>query len=120
MEEDSDEESSDASAKSPNDANPFDTYVQTIGDLVSSSVVYPLQAQEANQEGMVKIDLEISSSGNLKDARVKESSGYEMLDRSALAAVLEQAPYPQFPPDVSQKELRLTIPVVFKNYAKYE
>ncbi|MBN3038964.1 MAG: TonB family protein [Candidatus Omnitrophica bacterium] len=95
-------------------------YAEKIGELISANVVYPEQAQQANQEGVVKVDMHLLSSGNLKDAKIKESSGYDLLDNSALLAVLGQAPYPPFPSNITQKELRLTIPVVFKSYVKNE
>lgn len=91
-----------------------------IGNLISSKVEYPRQAQQASQEGVVKLDLNILSSGMLKDVKIQESSGFDTLDRSALTAVLEQAPFPPFPADATQQELRLTVPVVFKSYVKNE
>ncbi|MFH1046555.1 MAG: TonB family protein [Candidatus Omnitrophota bacterium] len=95
-------------------------YIAMIGNLISSKVEYPRQAQQASQEGVVKLDLNILSSGMLKDVKIQESSGFDTLDRSALTAVLEQAPFPPFPADATQQELRLTVPVVFKSYVKNE
>ena len=100
--------------------SPISYYSQMIEDIITRSVVYPAKAQEANQEGSVKIDVHLLSSGKLKEAKIKESSGVQALDEAALRAVQEQAPYPVFPAQITQKGIRLTVPVVFKSYVKNE
>ena len=98
--------------------SPLAYYTRMIGDIIASNIVYPKSAGDTQQEGVVKIDLELLSNGQLKEVRIKESSGSHILDRAALSAVREQAPYPPFPSKLAQNELRLTVPVVFKSYVR--
>ncbi len=99
---------------------PLAYYSQMIEDIIAHSVVYPAGAKEANLGGTVKIALRLSSDGRLREARIKESSGFSALDEAALGAVQGAVPYPSFPPHMEQKELYLTVPVVFKSYVKNE
>ncbi|NPU83426.1 MAG: TonB family protein [Syntrophaceae bacterium] len=48
---------------------------------------YPLAARLRGYEGMVLLSVEVSADGRVDDLMVKRSSGYEVLDRSALDAV---------------------------------
>ncbi len=48
---------------------------------------YPLAARLRGYEGMVLLSVDVSADGRVDDLTVKRSSGYEVLDRSALDAV---------------------------------
>ncbi|MBU4141169.1 MAG: TonB family protein [Candidatus Omnitrophica bacterium] len=102
------------------ESSPFAYYSSMVETIIASRVAYPAQAQEAQQEGTVKIDLHLLSNGRLKEASIRESSGYSSLDEAALSAVQDVAAYPSFPSQITQKELRLSVPVVFKSYVKNE
>lgn len=96
--------------------SPHIYYSHMIEDIISQNVAYPDQARQERQEGTVKIDLLLLANGELKELTIKESSGFAALDQAALLAVQEQAPYPSFPSQISEKELRLSVPVVFRGY----
>jgi TonB family protein len=49
--------------------------------------VYPLEAREKGYEGEVLLKVEVLSNGQVGQVEVKRSSGYEMLDESALTTV---------------------------------
>ena len=102
------------------ETSPLAYYTNMIEDIITSGVVYPDEAKEAQLEGIVKIDLSLLSNGQVKEAKIKQSSGMPSLDEAALTTVQELAPYPSFPSQITQKELRLIVPVVFKNYVKNE
>ena len=85
-----------------------------VGDIIAQSVLYPAEAQETKPEGIVKVALHLSSDGKLQSVSIKESSGYSTLDEAALGAVQVSAPYPSFPSQISEQELELVVPVVFK------
>ena len=102
------------------ESSPLAYYTDMIEDIITRNVTYPDQAQETQEEGIVKIDLRLLSNGRLKEAKIKESSGSSALDQAALNAVQKLAPYPSFPSQITQKELRLTVPIVFKSYVKNE
>ena len=100
--------------------SPLTYYTHMIEDIITRNVVYPDEARQDQQEGIVKIDLCLLSNGQIKEAGIKESSGARSLDEAALTAVQDLAPYPSFPSQITQKELHLTVPVVFKSYAENE
>lgn len=102
------------------ETSPLTYYTQMIEDIIARGAVYPENAREGKQEGIVKIDLQLLPDGQLKAAKIKQSSGSSDLDKAALNTVQALSPYPSFPAQITQKELRLTVPVVFKNYAKNE
>lgn len=49
--------------------------------------IYPLAARRAGQEGRVLLTVVVDRTGAVAEARVSESSGHRLLDRSALKAV---------------------------------
>ena len=49
--------------------------------------VYPLEAREKGYQGEVLLRVEVLSNGRVGQVEVKKSSGYEVLDQSALVAV---------------------------------
>ncbi len=60
-------------------------------------------------EGTVMVELTISPSGKLLSSRVVKSSGYELLDRTALAN-LERVPFPPPPDGLPKEPYRVTFP----------
>jgi protein TonB len=60
---------------------------------------YPEGARLRRQEGTVQVALTLDGSGRLLQARLYASSGFDLLDRAALAMAERAAPYPppQFP-----------------------
>jgi len=102
------------------ESTPVVYYIHMIEDIIARTVVYPEEALHDQQEGIVKVSLRLLPNGQLKKAIIKESSGYKTLDDAALGAVQKLAPYPSFPAEVTQPELHLTVPVVFKNYVRNE
>jgi pilus assembly protein CpaC len=100
--------------------SPLTYYSHMIEDIITRNVVYPAQAKEAGLEGSVEIDLYLLSNGQLREVKLKKPSGIAILDQTALAAVEKQAPYPAFPEQITQKELKLSVPVIFKGYSHNE
>jgi TonB family protein len=55
--------------------------------LTASRPAYPILARMRGYEGMVLLAVEVTTDGRTGEVRVKQSSGYALLDRSALNAV---------------------------------
>ncbi len=100
--------------------SPLMYYAHMIEDLIARTVVYPKSDYADDLEGTVEINLSLLADGELKDATIKRSSGFSALDEAAINAVREIAPYPSFPSQVTQQELHLIVPVVFKSYVRNE
>jgi protein TonB len=75
------------------------TDFEIIRDKISSSLVYPNIARRMGWQGVVQIELTINENGRLINAKVHQSSGKPILDKSALDASLqlqsEQLPKPK-------------------------
>jgi protein TonB len=69
---------------------------------------YPPDARRHGWSGLVRVAFTIGSDGTVRDLRVVASSGRVPLDRCALEAVLEAAPFPP-PPGSGEVE----VPVSF-------
>jgi pilus assembly protein CpaC len=99
-------------------------YAKTVQERISLAVVYPQQAQQNGWQGTVRLSLVIRSDGTLKEAYVRDSSGYDVLDQDAVNTARMATPYAPFPANISRDEIALTIPIVYsldtflKNVAK--
>lgn len=89
-------------------------YALQVQDRIAKALRYPQREKELNIEGTVKLKLHLFADGTLGRAMVSSSSGIEALDMEALKAAESQAPYPGFPSQLTERELWLEIPVIFR------
>lgn len=89
-------------------------YIRAVQAKIIKATYYPRQAKDAGWEGNVKLSLNITSNGDLKDITISQSSGYKILDDTALEVARNQAPYPPFPPQIDSQELWVEVPIVYK------
>jgi pilus assembly protein CpaC len=89
-------------------------YARAVQAKILNYAYYPRQAQDAGWEGRVKLSLNIVANGDLKDIKVKQSSGYKVLDNAAEEAARNQSPYPPFPPQIDSQELWIDVPIIYK------
>ncbi len=71
-------------------------------------LVYSPQAKRMGIEGTVTLSFVIDKKGQARGISVRTSSGYDFLDESAVAAVMEASPFPP-PPEPA----RIVIPIIF-------
>ena len=76
---------------------------------VTGSLVYPARAQKAGMQGIVEILFTIDTDGNVREALVQTTSGYEVLDNAARQAVYKAAPFPK-PPE----RMKIAMPIKFE------
>jgi len=92
---------------------PEDRYAKVnftyIRDLIQKDTAYPHMAKKRGLEGKVVVSFTVCADGEAQDITITESSGFEILDRSAVEAVKKASPFPK-PPD----KATLIIPVVYK------
>lgn len=89
-------------------------YALQVQERIAKALRYPQREKELNLDGTVKLTLHLFADGTLGRAVVSESSGLESLDLEALKAAESQAPYPAFPSQLSERELWLEVPVIFR------
>ncbi|MDP3143635.1 MAG: TonB family protein [Candidatus Omnitrophota bacterium] len=88
-------------------------YARKIQEKISQATKYPEEARQLGWEGTVRLHLRLLSDGTISDIKVKQSSGYEIFDDSAIAAAKKQSPYPIFPAELRAREISLDVPVVY-------
>lgn len=80
-----------------------------IRDMIQKKLAYPRIARQMGWSGRVMVSFMISADGYAKDIKVTESSGFDMLDSSAVETVKKTSPFPRPP-----LEAQLIIPIVYR------
>jgi len=82
------------------------TYIR---DLIIQRLTYPQLARRMGWSGRVVLAFVVAEDGSVCSIHVKESSGYPVLDNSAIQTVKNVAPFPR-PPVVAE----IVMPVLFR------
>lgn len=77
-----------------------------IRDIIHRQLVYPKRARREGLSGVVRVSFVIQENGAVDSVRILGSSGYEILDTSAVEAIRRAAPFPRPP---VRAELRMPI-----------
>jgi protein TonB len=80
-----------------------------IRDKILRNIRYPAMARRLGWQGRVLLSFIITLDGSIKEAKVVQASGYEVLDKNAMETVKEIAPFPKPP-----AEARLVIPITYR------
>ena len=72
-------------------------------------ISYPMSARSKGWEGKVSVSFRLGPDGLARDIRVVASSGFSVLDRSAVAAVRKASPFLPAP----GREVALILPVSY-------
>jgi protein TonB len=91
----------------------LEAYYAQVRARIEAEKRYPRWARKARLEGRVTVDFRLGPDGALKGASVRESSGHEVLDQAALAAVERAAPYPPLPTGAGELPETLTVVLAF-------
>jgi len=89
-------------------------YGKRVSDALSRYKEYPRIAQMRGWEGAVTMRLRVAPSGRLVDAQLYTSSGYEVLDKQAMAMATRAAQLPAPPEGLNGAEVAVLVPVVFR------
>lgn len=74
---------------------------------------YPAQAMERGWQGRVEIRLVIGANGMTQSYTVKTSSGFTLLDETAMDMVKKGRPLVPVPPALRGREFTIDVPVIF-------
>jgi periplasmic protein TonB len=80
-----------------------------IRDKILRNIRYPAMARRLGWQGRVLLSFTITLDGSLKETKVMQGSGFEVLDKNALETVRDTAPFPKPP-----VEARLVIPIIYR------
>ncbi|MEM8844179.1 MAG: energy transducer TonB [Pseudomonadota bacterium] len=88
-------------------------YAALLKSILDKSKRYPERARKRRQEGTVYLFFKVDSSGALLEYRIKESSGYKILDKEVEKLIVRVTPFPEFPDDISSPHMDITIPISY-------
>lgn len=92
--------------------NPKNRYLKAhfeyIKNEIQQKIIYPLVARKNGWQGRVVVSFMVCEDGRVEAISVRESSGFALLDKSAVKTILQAAP---FPPPPSRAEL--VVPINF-------
>ncbi len=74
---------------------------------------YPDEAQARRQQGVAYLRFVMDRNGKVLSFRIEKSSGYDLLDKEALALIQRAQPLPKPPASVPGDRLELVVPVEF-------
>ncbi len=105
----------------PNKAEPKaepsarENYFRTVRMLVEQQKRYPKPAKLRKFQGKVIIECVLAPSGEVNSIRIDQGSSFGILDRAAVKAIEDAAPFPKPPPGLfSEDGVRLKIALVYK------
>jgi|GEM_PF-2792237 len=75
----------------------YASYMAHIKRQVESVWIYPEEAIEKGESGVLFLFFIIDRNGSLKEVKLLNSSGYKILDDAAIEALKDAAPFPPFP-----------------------
>jgi periplasmic protein TonB len=88
-------------------------YLHRIVQRIEAKKHYPFRARTRRIEGRATVVFRISPQGGLLNSHVVTHSGHDILDRAALKAVNEAAPFPKPPRRFRGKPISLEVVLVF-------
>lgn len=91
-----------------------DAYRRHVVELLRRRHEYPRVAEMRGWEGEVRLRLRVARKGSLVAVAVDRSSGFEILDRHALAMVEHLPALPPLPPGLLASEIQFVIPVLYR------
>ncbi len=89
-------------------------YTDSVRKKIESKKRYPIIARNMGIEGRTRLKLVINKDGSLEKVDVLETSGYEILDKTALQSIYESAPFPPIPAELKKNKLELSIYLTFE------
>ncbi|MFQ6042650.1 MAG: energy transducer TonB [Candidatus Poribacteria bacterium] len=97
-----------------NRIDPTREFLELIRKKIENARIYPSWAREAGYEGTTKIRFAILSNGELEEVSIVDSSGYDILDNAAIAAIEKAAPFPPLPDSLNRDILQIELPIAFR------
>jgi protein TonB len=89
-------------------------FLDLVRKKIETAKSYPHWAREAGYEGTTKIRFAILANGGLEEVFIVDSSGYDILDNAAIAAIEKAAPFPPLPNSLKRDILQLELPIAFQ------
>lgn len=105
-----------AAATGDNDPNALARYGRALSSLLERQQHYPRLAAMRGWEGEARLQLSIARKGTIVAIQIAHSSGFDVLDRSALELVqqLPEALLPPVPAALREREFQIVVPILYQ------
>lgn len=80
---------------------------------IANAKYYPRMAKRRGMEGQPIIAFTLDKNGRLMKIDLAQTSGYQLLDKAALEAVHQAAPYPEIPAELKTNTFQFKLPISF-------
>jgi periplasmic protein TonB len=90
------------------------TYRQRLSALLAGQQEYPRIAALRGWQGEVRLRLRVARKGNLLGVELDHSSGFDVLDRHAVAMLEALAGLPPLPDALQANEIQVVVPINYK------
>ncbi len=88
-------------------------YMAKVRQKLARHKKYPKAAKSRGLEGIATINFTVNRQGEVINSRLAKSSGHQDLDDEVLALVKRVSPLPPIPPELSQANINLSVPIQF-------
>lgn len=92
----------------------FNEFLKAVRDRIKQVQRFPPRVRNLEDSSTTTIRFTLFKDGTVRNPEVFISSGSQVLDNAALAAVRNAVPYPPFPNEQEGLSLRLEIPIIFE------
>lgn len=92
----------------------FNAFLKAVRDRIKQVQRFPPRVRNLEEGSTATIRFTLFNDGTVRNPEVIISSGSQVLDNAALAAVRNAVPYPPFPEEQEGLSLRLEIPIIFE------
>ena len=86
-------------------------YFYLISAHLNRRKVYPAEARQARQQGVVTVRFTVDRQGGVTAISIKRGSGHEVLDRATLDLLRRVAPLPPMPASMQRDSMTLSLPI---------
>ena len=86
-------------------------YFALVSAHLNRRKVYPAEARQARQQGVVTVRFTVDRSGGVSAVSIKRSSGHDLLDRATLDLLQRVAPLPRMPASMERDHVTLSLPI---------
>lgn len=94
-------------------ANDMPTYREQIVSILSRNKNYPANSASRGEQGTAIVSFTIDRNGRLLERHLNQSAGSPALDREALGLLDRSQPFPPLPPDYTEVQLTMVVPLTF-------
>ncbi|MBI5197395.1 MAG: energy transducer TonB [Nitrospirae bacterium] len=91
-----------------------DDFLRQVRLTIEKNKDYPWRARLAGMEGTVTMEFVLGEDGKARRIRIVRSSGYPLLDESAVGTIDKISRFPEIPEALHLSEIALAVPLIYQ------